>query len=64
MTRTKTNFTKIWSRSLLPTIDPVHRQCAICARGPQYRSALFYANDEQKQIWKLSKTGAGKIPAN
>jgi peptide-methionine (S)-S-oxide reductase len=50
----KTNFTKL-VEAFWPTIDPVTANAQFCDRGPQYRSALFYANDEQKQILEASR---------
>lgn len=38
-----------------PTIDPVTANAQFCDRGPQYRSALFYADEEQKQILEQSR---------
>lgn len=50
----KTSFTKL-VEAFWPTIDPVTANAQFCDRGPQYRSALFYANDEQKQILEASR---------
>lgn len=47
-----------------PTIDPVTPNAQFCDRGPQYRSALFYANDQQQQILQQSKqalANSGKL---
>ena len=50
----KTNFSQL-VEAFWPTIDPVTANAQFCDRGPQYRSALFYANDEQKQILGASR---------
>lgn len=50
----KTNFSQL-VEAFWPTIDPVTANAQFCDRGPQYRSALFYANDEQKQILEASR---------
>ncbi|MFO7706362.1 MAG: peptide-methionine (S)-S-oxide reductase MsrA [Halopseudomonas sp.] len=47
-----------------PTIDPLTPNAQFCDRGPQYRSALFYANDQQQQILQQSKqtlANSGKL---
>lgn len=36
-------------------IDPVSTNGQFCDHGNQYRSAIFYANDEQKQLAEASK---------
>lgn len=50
----KTSFPQL-VEAFWPTIDPVTPNAQFCDRGPQYRSALFYANDEQKQILEASR---------
>ncbi len=41
-------------------IDPTDGGGQFCDRGPQYRSAIFYENDEQKRLAEESKTALGK----
>jgi methionine-S-sulfoxide reductase len=48
-------------------INPTDRGGQFCDRGPQYRSAIFYENDEQKQLAEksreaLEKTGRYQNP--
>lgn len=50
----KTSFPTL-VEAFWPTIDPVTANAQFCDRGAQYRSALFYADDEQKQILEASK---------
>jgi peptide-methionine (S)-S-oxide reductase len=38
-----------------PTIDPVFEDGQFCDIGPQYRSAIFYLNPEQKALAETSK---------
>lgn len=38
-----------------PTIDPVFEDGQFCDIGPQYRSAIFYQNPEQKLLAEASK---------
>ncbi len=47
------------------TIDPTVKNQQFCDRGSQYRSAIFYENDEQKAIVEASKAAllkSGKVP--
>ncbi|WP_022961952.1 peptide-methionine (S)-S-oxide reductase MsrA [Halopseudomonas pelagia] len=47
-----------------PTIDPVTPNAQFCDRGPQYRSALFYADEQQQQILEQSRealANSGKL---
>lgn len=47
-----------------PTIDPLTPNAQFCDRGRQYRSALFYADDQQQQILQQSKqalASSGKL---
>jgi len=39
-----------------PTIDPINGNGQFCDNGPQYRSAIFYLNAEQKHLAEASKT--------
>jgi peptide methionine sulfoxide reductase msrA/msrB len=41
-------------------IDPTDPGGQFCDRGPQYRSAIFYENDEQKRLAEISKETHGK----
>jgi peptide methionine sulfoxide reductase msrA/msrB len=41
-------------------IDPTDPGGQFCDRGPQYRSAIFYENDEQKRSAEISKEVLGK----
>jgi peptide methionine sulfoxide reductase msrA/msrB len=41
-------------------IDPTDGGGQFCDRGPQYRSAIFYENAEQKQLAEQSKEALGK----
>ena len=38
-----------------PTIDPIFEGGQFCDIGPQYRSAIFYLNPEQKMLAEASK---------
>jgi peptide-methionine (S)-S-oxide reductase len=42
------------------TIDPTTPDAQFCDRGPQYRSAIFYMNDEQRQLAEASKAALEK----
>ena len=37
-------------------IDPLRRDAQFCDEGHQYRSAIFYADDEQRRLAETSKT--------
>ena len=39
-------------------VDPFDAGGQFCDRGDQYRSAIFYANDEEKQLAEASKSAA------
>lgn len=41
-----------------PNVDPFDAGGQFCDRGDQYRSAIFYANDEEKQLAEASKAAA------
>ena len=43
-----------------PTIDPVFAGGQFCDIGPQYRSAIFYLNPEQKVLAEASKKALGE----
>jgi len=38
-----------------PTIDPITPNAQFCDNGPQYRSALFYNNEQQRQLIEASR---------
>lgn len=49
-----------------PTIDPLNADGQFCDNGPQYRSAIFYNSQQQKQIAEASKAmlaASGRLPA-
>lgn len=50
----ETSYSKL-VEAFWPTIDPVTPNAQFCDRGPQYRSALFYADDQQEDILKRSR---------
>jgi len=41
-------------------IDPTQRDGQFCDHGPQYRTAIFYHNDEQKRLAEASKAALVK----
>ncbi|MDD5772679.1 MAG: peptide-methionine (R)-S-oxide reductase MsrB [bacterium] len=45
---------------LFRQIDPTDPDGQFCDRGPQYRSAIFYFNEEQRQAAKKSEEELGK----
>lgn len=49
----KTSYAKL-VEAFWPTIDPVTPNAQFCDQGPQYRSALFYANEEQQRTLQAS----------
>jgi peptide-methionine (S)-S-oxide reductase len=38
-----------------PNIDPFDAKGQFCDKGPQYRAAIFYGNEEEKRIAEASK---------
>ena len=50
----ETSYAKL-VEAFWPTIDPVTPNAQFCDQGPQYRSALFYANEQQQEILQQSK---------
>ncbi|OHC27168.1 MAG: peptide-methionine (S)-S-oxide reductase [Pseudomonadales bacterium RIFCSPLOWO2_12_59_9] len=49
-----------------PTIDPLNADGQFCDSGPQYRSAIFYNSQQQKQMAEASKAtlaASGRLPA-
>ena len=51
---TKTNFSKLLSAYWL-TIDPFTQNRQFCDAGAQYRSVIFYHNEEQQELARTSK---------
>lgn len=41
-------------------IDPLQKDAQFCDHGDQYRSAIFYLNEEQKRLAEASKTALEK----
>ena len=52
----KTSFAQLVA-AFWPTIDPITANGQFCDMGPQYRSAIFYYNEEQKKQAEASKAG-------
>lgn len=50
----KTNFTELLA-AFWPTIDPLTPNRQFCDDGPQYRSAVFYHDDDQRRQAEASK---------
>lgn len=50
----KTNFARLLA-AYWPTIDPLTLNRQFCDGGPQYRSAIFYHNSDQKKKTETSK---------
>jgi peptide-methionine (S)-S-oxide reductase len=50
----KTNFARLLA-AYWPTIDPLTLNRQFCDGGPQYRSAIFYHNSDQKKKIEVSK---------
>jgi len=50
----KTNFARLLA-AYCPTIDPLTLNRQFCDGGPQYRSAIFYHNSDQKKKTEASK---------
>ena len=50
----KTNFARLLA-AYWPTIDPLTLNRQFCDGGPQYRSAIFYHNSDQKKKTEASK---------
>lgn len=50
----KTSYAKLLE-AYWPTIDPITANAQFCDHGPQYRSAIFYANAEEKAQAEASK---------
>lgn len=51
---TKTDFATLLA-AYWQTIDPVTPNGQFCDNGPQYRSVIFYHDDEQHELSRLSK---------
>jgi len=52
--KTITDFSKLL-KAFWPTIDPLFANGQFCDIGPQYRSAIFYLDPEQKALAEASK---------
>lgn len=50
----QTSYSKLLE-AFWPTIDPLNGNGQFCDNGPQYRSAIFYLNAEQKSLAEASK---------
>ncbi len=60
----QTNYAKLLE-AFWPTIDPVTPNAQFCDRGPQYRSAIFYANAAEQAQAEASRDAlqaSGKLP--
>jgi peptide-methionine (S)-S-oxide reductase len=60
----QTSYAKLLE-AFWPTIDPVTPNAQFCDRGPQYRSAIFYANAEEQAQAEASRDAlqaSGKLP--
>ena len=61
----KISYTKLLE-AYWPTIDPLNADGQFCDNGPQYRSAIFYNSQQQKQMAEASKAAlaaSGRLPA-
>lgn len=59
----KTDYTTL-VEAFWPTIDPVTANAQFCDRGKQYRSALFYADEQQQKTLNQSRealASSGKL---
>lgn len=43
-----------------PNVDPFDAKGQFCDKGPQYRSAIFYGNEEEKTLAEASKKAAAE----
>lgn len=50
----KTSYAKL-VEAFWPTIDPVTANAQFCDHGPQYRSAIYYADEQQKAVVDASR---------
>lgn len=60
----QTSYAKLLE-AFWPTIDPVTPNAQFCDRGPQYRSAIFYANAAEQAQAEASRDAlqaSGKLP--
>jgi len=60
----KTSYAQLLE-AFWPTIDPITPNAQFCDRGPQYRSAIFYANPAEQQLAEASKAAldqSGRLP--
>lgn len=51
---TQTSYAKLLE-AFWPTIDPLNGDGQFCDRGPQYRSAIFFATAEEQALAEASK---------
>ncbi len=49
----KTSYAKL-VEAFWPTIDPLTANAQFCDHGPQYRSAIYYADEQQKEVLEAS----------
>lgn len=60
----KTSYAQLLE-AFWPTIDPITPNAQFCDRGPQYRSAIFYANPAEQQLAEASMASldqSGRLP--
>jgi peptide-methionine (S)-S-oxide reductase len=60
----QTSYAKLLE-AFWPTIDPITPNAQFCDRGPQYRSAIFYANAAEQAQAEASRDAlqaSGKLP--
>lgn len=50
----KTSYAKL-VEAFWPTIDPVTANAQFCDSGPQYRSAIYYADEQQQALLEASR---------
>ncbi len=50
----KTSYAKL-VEAFWPTIDPVTANAQFCSIGPQYRSAIYYADEQQQALLEASR---------
>ncbi len=56
---TKVSYVKLLEKFWL-SVDPTTPDAQFCDHGSEYRSAIFYLNNEQKQLAEASKTALEK----
>jgi len=50
----KTSYAKL-VEAFWPTIDPITANAQFCDSGPQYRSAIYYADEQQQALLEASR---------